>query len=120
MPTNLIRYNGVNDPQQNIVEIDLSVIPTDSLFTIDILYSCRNLQNSTAEQTAIYRYIIFCVKYGMGSYALIKYTKLVDFGWNLSLYDLLIPSLILGDTLYLDLVSLNGDTTVLFDCKLEY
>lgn len=118
MPTNLIRYNGVNDPQQNIVEIDLSVIPTDSLFTIDILYSCKNLTNSTAEQTAIYRYIIFCIKYGASSYALLKDKKLVDFGWNLSLYTIVVNFSL--DTLYLDLVNSNTDTTVLFDCKLEY
>ena len=118
MPTNLIRYNGVNDPQQNIVEIDLSAIPNESLFTIDILYSCRCLTNSTAEQTAIYRYIIFCVKYGMGSYALIKARNIVDFGWNLSLYTIVGGFSL--DTLYLDLVNPNTDTTVLFDCKLEY
>jgi len=120
MATNLIRYNGVNDPQQNIVEIDLSAIPTDSLFTIDILYSCRNLTNSTEEQTAIYRYIILYIKYGSGSYDTIKSFKIIDFGWNLSLYNLAIPSTITGDTLYLDLASPNSDATVLFDCKLQY
>ena len=120
MPTNLIRYNGVNDPQQNIVEIDLSAIPTDSLFTIDILYSCRALGNSTPEQTAIYRYIIFCKKNGMFSYTFIKEKKIVDFGWNLSLYALALPPTTFGDILYLDLINPNTDTVVLFDCKLSY
>jgi hypothetical protein len=120
MPTNLIRYNGVNDPQQNIVEIDLSAIPTDSLFTIDILYSCRALGNSTEEQAAIYRYILFYLKIGMFNYSLIKAHKIVDFGWNLSLYALTLPPTISLDTLYLDLINSNTDTTVLFDCKLSY
>jgi hypothetical protein len=120
MPTNLIRYNGVNDPQQNIVEIDLSAIPNESLFTIDILYSCRALWNSTPEQAAIYRYILFYLKNGAYNYTFIKEKKIIDFGWNLSLYALTLPPTISLDTLYLDLINPNTDTTVLFDCKLSY
>lgn len=118
MATKLIRYNGVNDPQQNIVEIDLSDIPNNSAFTIDILYSCRNLTNGTYEQTGIHRYINLYSKYSGGSYNLVYIRSIISFDLGSAVYTMI--SNIAGDTLYLDLVNPNTDTTVLFDCKLEY
>ena len=118
MATNLIRYNGVNDPQQNIVEIDLSAIPNGAAFTIDILYSCRNLNNSTQEEAGLYRYINTYAKYSSSSYAVLDEHLILEFYWGSLQYN--ITSNISGDTLYLDLVNTNTDSTVLFDCKLEY
>jgi hypothetical protein len=118
MATKLIRYDGVNDPQQNIVEIDLSAIPNGSAFTIDILYSCRNLTNSTQEEAGIYRYINTYAKYGSSSYAVLDERLILEFYWGSLQYES--AATISGNILYLDLISTNSDSTVLFDCKLEY
>lgn len=118
MPTNLIRYDGVNDPQQNIVEINLSAIPNGSTFTIDILYSCRNLTNSTMEEAGMYRYINTYVKYGSSSYAILDEHLVLEFYWGTLQYNM--ASSTSGNTLFLDLVNTNSDSTVLFDCKLSY
>ena len=118
MPINLIRYDGVNDPQQNIVTIDLSAIPSDTVFTIDILYSCRNLDNPSLEQGGLYRYIN-TYKYTSSAYTIVDEHLVLGFYLNISpTYEM--TSIISGSTLYLDLVGTNTDTTVLFDCKLEY
>lgn len=118
MNVNVIRYNGINDPQQNIVEIDLSAISNGAAFTIDILYSCRNLNNSTQEEAGLYRYINTYVKYGSNSYAVLNEHLVLEF--YLSSLGYPMTSIISGDTLYLDLVNGNTNSTVLFDCKLEY
>lgn len=119
MATKLIRYDGVNDPQQNIVETDLSAIPNGAAFTIDILYSCRNLNNgSYGEEAGLYRYINIYAKYGSSSYAVLDEHLVLEFYWGSLQYN--ITSNISGDTLYLDLANTNTDSTVLFDCKLEY
>jgi len=117
MPINLIRYDGVNDPQQNIVTIDLSAIPNDSVFTIDILYSCRNLNNGTQEEAGLYRYIN-TYKYTSSSYTIVDEHLVLGFQLGTAGYPM--TSFISGSTLYLDLVNINIDATVLFDCKLEY
>ena len=117
MPVNLIRYDGVNDPQQNIVTIDLSAIPNSSVFTIDILYSCRNLNNGTQEEAGLYRYIN-TYKYTSGSYTIVDEHLVLEFSLNVGPYTM--TSIISGSTLYLDLVGTNTDITILFDCKLEY
>jgi hypothetical protein len=120
MPTNLIRYDGVNDPQQNIVDIDLSAIPDGTIFTADILYCCRAFWNYSAEQSAMFRYIVFCVKYSQYNYAIIKDRNIVEVGFNSNNY-LLFPSIdLFAEILHLDLINPNTDTTVLFDCKLQY
>ena len=118
MATKLIRYDGVNDPQQNIVTIDLSAIPSSNCFTIDILYSCRNLTNSTVEEAGLYRYINTYAKYGSSSYAVLDERLILEFYLGTLQYNM--TSNISGNTLYLDLSSTNTDSTVLFDCKLEY
>ena len=118
MATKLIRYDGVNDPQQNIVEIDLSAIANGACFTIDILYSCRNLNNSTQEEAGLYRYINTYAKYGSGSYAVLDEHLVLEFYWGSLQYNM--TSNISGDTLYLDLANTNTDSTLLFDCKLEH
>jgi hypothetical protein len=118
MATNLIRYDGVNDPQQNIVEINLSAIPNGSAFTIDILYSCRNLTNSTQEEAGIYRYINTYSKDSSSGYLILNEHLVLGFQLGTAGYPMI--SSISGSTLYLDLVNTNTDATVLFDCKLEY
>jgi len=118
MATKLIRYDGVNDPQQNIVTIDLSAIPNNSAFTIDILYSCRALNNSTMEEAGIYRYINTYSKDSSSGYLILNEHLVLEFYWGTLQYNM--ASSISGNTLFLDLVNTNTDSTVLFDCKLEY
>lgn len=118
MATKLIRYNGVNDPQQNIVEIDLSDIQNGSAFTVDILYSLRDLNNGTLEYTVISRLIYLYSKDSSGNYSFF-YEKLI-FNFSLSIFPYNVASSIIGDILYLDFVNPNYSGTVLFDCKLEY
>ena len=116
MPVNLIRYDGVNDPQQNIVEIDISAIPNDSVFTIDILYSCRALNNGTLEQTGLYRYVN-TYKFFLGVPTIVNEHLVLEFYLGSLSYPM--TSVILGNTLYLNVINIV-DETVLFDCKLEY
>ena len=117
MPINLIRYDGVNDPQQNIVEIDLSTIPNSSVFTIDILYSCRALNNGTFEEAGLYRYINTYKFFG-GIYTIVNEHLVLEF--YLGSADYPMTSVLSGTTLYLELLNTNIDATLLFDCKLEY
>jgi hypothetical protein len=118
MATKLIRYDGVNDPQQNIVTIDLSAIPNGAAFTVDILYSRRNLNNGTLEETGISRLIYLYSKDSSGNYSFFYEKLMFSFSLGLTTYN--VVSSIIGDILYLDFVNPNYSDTVLFDCKLEY